>query len=323
MPFSNQQVENGNSVKERVQKLMAQADLGSRRACEDYIRQGRVRVNGKVIHLGDQADPTADIIEFDGQKLAFPERKIYYAFNKPKNVLSTDEPHDGDNRRTVRNYIPYDGHLFNVGRLDADSEGLMVLTNDGDLANRLSHPRYRHSKTYKVVVRGLPSPESLERWEKGVFLEEEDGTQIKTAPCFVKIVEGGAKETTLRIVMTEGKKRQIRRTAVSLGHPVISLIRTQIGRLMLGTLHSGEWRELNSKDVTALRTSSEELPEGASGPKIRRPPRKRAAEPEATEKRTPRGRKPNPINRPTKSRRQARTENQPSQPRRKSGRREK
>ena len=137
-------------MKERVQKLMAQANLGSRRACEDVISQGRVRVNGKVIHLGDQADPQKDIIEVDGTKLAFPEQKLYIAFNKPKYVLSTDEPHEGDTRKIITDFLPYKEHLFSAGRLDADSEGLMVLTNDGELANTLTHPRYRHTKTKTV-----------------------------------------------------------------------------------------------------------------------------------------------------------------------------
>ncbi|MBZ0280308.1 MAG: rRNA pseudouridine synthase [Anaerolineae bacterium] len=243
-------------VKERVQKLMAQANIGSRRACEEIISQGRVRVNGQVIKLGDQADPQADIIEVDGTKLAFPDRKIYIAFNKPRYVLSTDDPHEDDNRRTVREFIPHEGHLFNVGRLDADSEGLMVLTNDGDLANRLTHPRYRHTKTYKVVVSGLPSAETIARWEKGItLLDEETGDSFTTAPCTVKVIDGG-KETTLRIMMTEGKKRQIRRVASLLGHTVRSLIRTHIGGLPLGELRSGEWRELNPKDIKQLTTPS-------------------------------------------------------------------
>jgi len=246
-------------VKERVQKIMAQANLGSRRACEEFIRQGRVRVNGQVIKLGDQADSKTDIIEVDGEKLSFPEHKTYIAFNKPRNVLSTDDLNHEEWRRTVRSYIPFDGHLFNIGRLDADSEGLMVLTNDGELANRLTHPRYRHSKTYKVVVQGLPSEATIAQWQRGVNIEEEDGTIYKTAPCFVKIVDGDKMETTLRIVMTEGRKRQIRRVAVTLGHPVKSLIRTHIGSLPLGSLRMGEWRELTAKDVSALKTSSPEV----------------------------------------------------------------
>ncbi len=240
-------------MKERVQKLLAQANLGSRRACENLIRDGRVRVNGRIIQLGDQADPQADIIEVDGERLKLPDRLVYFAFNKPRNVLSTDAPHKDDARRTVRAFLPYDGHLFTVGRLDAESEGLMVLTNDGDLANRLSHPRYRHTKTYKVVVYGLPSAEAITRWQEGIELEDEG----RTAPCWVKIIDGG-KETTLRIVMTEGKKRQIRRVAALLGYPVKSLVRTHIGRLGLGSLRPGEWRELTPQDLEALRAPAAE-----------------------------------------------------------------
>ncbi len=256
-------------MKERVQKLMAQANKGSRRACEEIIRQGRVRVNGVVIKLGDQADPNTDVIEVDGEKLLFSgERKRFIAFNKPKHVVSTDELHEGDTRKMVRDFIPFEEHLFSIGRLDADSEGLMVLTNDGELANRLTHPRYRHTKTYKVVVAGLPTQETVNRWQNGVFLEE-DG---QTAPCYVKITDGSPKETTLRIVMTEGKKRQIRRVAVLLGHPVKSLTRTHIGKLALGTLRQGEWRELTPKDVKALSTPADELVEVPKRP-ARRPPR--------------------------------------------------
>jgi pseudouridine synthase len=249
-------------VKERVQKLMAQANIGSRRACEDLIRQGRVRVNGKVIHLGDQADPMSDTIEVDGVKLAFADQHIYIAFNKPKNVVSSAVGYKDDDRRTVREMFPVEGHLFTIGRLDADSEGLIILTNDGDMANRLSHPRYRHTKTYKVVVNGLPSADTLAKWENGIHIEDEEtGKMFKTAPCSVKIIEGSTRETTLRIVMTEGKKRQIRRVAAILGHPVRSLTRTHIGKLALGALRPGEWRELNAQDIQALKTPSDELRE--------------------------------------------------------------
>jgi 23S rRNA pseudouridine2605 synthase len=247
------------TVKERVQKLMAQANLGSRRACEELIAQGRVRVNGKVIKLGDQADPAVDVIEVDGGKLKLPERKLYIAFNKPKYVLSTDEPHEGDTRKTVREFIPFEEHLFSIGRLDADTDGLMVLTNDGDLANRLSHPRYRHSKTYKVVVAGLPSLQTVEQWQRGVTLLEEDGTTFTTQPCYVKITDGDREATTLRVIMTEGKKRQIRRVATQLGHPVRSLTRTQIGQLQLGSLRSGEWRELSDADLGLLKKTAPEI----------------------------------------------------------------
>ncbi len=238
---------------------MALANVGSRRACEDLIRQGRVKVNGKVIQLGDQADPQTDVIELDGTKLAFPNKLVYIALNKPKNVVSSNVRFRDDSRQTVRELIPHEGHLFTIGRLDADSEGLIILTNDGDMANQLSHPSYLHSKTYKVVVYGLPTQETLERWQKGVVIQnEENGESYQTAPCSVKIVTGG-KETTLRIVMTEGKKRQIRQVASMLGHPVKSLLRTHVGKLPLGELRSGEWRELNAKDLEALKAPADEM----------------------------------------------------------------
>ncbi len=240
------------TVKERVQKLMAQANLGSRRECEELIRQGRVKVNGLVIELGAKADPAEDTIVVDGRTLRVEEqRKIYVAHHKPINVLSTDEPHKSDPRRTVRDLVPLKGHLFMIGRLDADSTGLVVLTNDGDMANKLSHPRYRHTKTYRVTVYGLPDTKSLEQWEKGIHLPDEG----MTAPCVVRVKKADKGLTLLEVVMTEGKKRQIRRVATSLGYPVRHLVRTHIGLLSLGELKPGEWRELNEAEVKALRTS--------------------------------------------------------------------
>lgn len=281
-------------MKERVQKLMAQANIGSRRACEDIIRQGRVRVNGQVIHLGDQADPQTDVIEVDNNKLAFPDKRVYIAFNKPKQVVSSNVRYQDDDRRTVREIIPIEGHLFTIGRLDADSEGLIILTNDGELANELSHPRYHHTKTYKVVVQGLPSEETIKRWQEGLYIQdEESGRDYKTKPCYVKIMEGG-KETTLRIVMTEGKKRQIRRVASILGHPVKSLIRTHIGTLPLGSLRPGDWRELTPKDITALKASADEMKEVKKQRRSARPVTAEAA-PTTTTPRKPQSRSRKPT----------------------------
>lgn len=238
-------------MKERVQKLMAQANVGSRRECEELIRQGRVRVNGQVIELGAKADPAEDTIVVDGRTLRVEEqRKVYIALHKPINVLSTDEPHKSDPRRTVRDLVPLKGHLFMIGRLDADSTGLVVLTNDGDMANRLSHPRYRHTKTYRVTVYGMPDSKIIEQWERGIHLPDEG----MTAPCSVRVIKADRGLTVLEVVMTEGKKRQIRRMASALGFPVRHLVRTHIGRLSLGDLKPGEWRELNEVDVRALRT---------------------------------------------------------------------
>lgn len=253
-------------MKERVQKLMAQAGIGSRRACEELIEQGRVRVNGKVITVGDKADPASDTIEVDGVKLKFAaEKKLYIALHKPVGVLSTSKTHKDDNRQLARDLLPHDEHLFPIGRLDVDSGGLMVFTNDGELTNRLTHPRYRHTKTYRVVVEGLPTLEKLQSWEEGIYLPDEDGGEpIKTAPCSVKIVKGGAK-TVLRIVMTEGKKRQIRRVAAALGHPVKRLTRLQIGRLEMGPLKPGEWRVLTADEVELLKQNDSEFKSGRKG----------------------------------------------------------
>lgn len=242
-------------MKERVQKLMAQADIGSRRACENIIREGRVRVNGKVITIGDKANPETDTITVDGERiLAHAVEKRYYVFNKPINVLSSRTEGTDDDRPSVLEVVPLEGHLFTVGRLDAESEGLMILTNDGEMTNRLTHPRYEHTKTYKVVVYGDPSQETLEQWQDGVYLE--DG---KTSPCFVKVLEKGTSTTTLRIIMIEGKKRQIRRVASKLEHPVKKLMRTHIGKLGLGTLRRGEWYRLDDDEVAALQEPAWEL----------------------------------------------------------------
>ena len=236
-------------MEERVQKLMAQAGLGSRRACEAIIEQGRVRVNGQIVTLGAKADPERDTIEVDGQRINAANVEMrYYVFYKPVNVLSTNAQNPDDDRQTVRELLPVEGHLFTIGRLDAESEGLMVLTNDGDLTNRLSHPRYEHTKTYKVTVYGEPTEEVLEQWQNGVFLEEG-----KTAPCYVKVLESSKTTTTLRIVMIEGKKRQIRRVATRLGYPVKKLMRTHIGQLGIGTLRRGEWYRLDAEEVAALQ----------------------------------------------------------------------
>jgi len=240
---------------ERVQKLMARADIASRRKSEEIIEQGRVRVNGKIITVGDKADPDKDTITVDGQRLKLENfEKKYYVFHKPMNVLSTNSAPDGDDRSTVRELIPVDGHLFSIGRLDAESEGLMVLTNDGDLTNKLSHPRYEHTKTYKVTVYGRPDQETLLKWENGVWLDGD-----RTAPCFVKVLEENPDTTVLRIIMIEGRKRQIRRVASMLGHPVKKLVRTHIGQLGLGTLKRGAWYRLEDMEVEAMLVPAEEV----------------------------------------------------------------
>lgn len=240
---------------ERVQKLMARANIASRRKSEEIIEQGRVKVNGKVITIGDKADPEKDTVTVDGQRLKLENyEKRYYVFHKPMNVLSTNQAPPDDDRPTVREMIPVDGHLFSIGRLDAESEGLMVLTNDGDLTHRLSHPRYEHTKTYKVTVYGNPSDEDLVKWENGVWLNGQ-----RTAPCFVKKLEESSDVSVLRVIMIEGRKRQIRRVAAMLGYPVKKLVRTHIGQLGLGTLKRGAWYRLEEMEVEAMLMPAEEV----------------------------------------------------------------
>ena len=239
---------------QRVQKIMAQADIGSRRKCEEIIRQGRVRVNGNVIGLGAKADPVKDKIQVDGESIASSFEPLYIVFNKPKEVLSTNKAEPGDERPTIRDLVDAPGHLFTIGRLDADSEGLIVLTNDGEAANRIAHPRYEHTKTYKVTVKGKLSRTTVDAWESGIWLDNS-----RTAACSVAVLQSSKVSSVLRLVMVEGRKRQIKRVAATLGHPVLRLVRTHIGQLGLGTLRKGAWYQLDEDEIQAMMTPAPEL----------------------------------------------------------------
>ncbi|MFZ3071492.1 MAG: pseudouridine synthase [Anaerolineaceae bacterium] len=234
-------------TEERVQKILAAAGFGSRRACETIIDAGRVKVNGKVIHLGDKADPENDSIMVDGKLVRSQQKKIYIALNKPKGYLSDiDDTHP---KPTVNDLIDIPEQLFAVGRLDLDSEGLILMTNDGELANRLTHPRYEHEKEYEVFVITQPDDEQLQIWRRGVVLE--DG--YRTLPAKVEVISNANNGTWLRIIMREGKKRQIRKTGARIGLPVGQIKRVRIGTLKLGSLRTGEWRHLTPKEVNLLR----------------------------------------------------------------------
>ena len=239
-------------MEERLQKLMAHAGIASRRECERLIEKGHVRVNGRVAKVGDKADPNKDRIEFKGQVLSGSkqEEHVYIALNKPKGVISSLQDELGEGRRVVRDLIPVPGHLYPVGRLDKQSEGLILMTNDGNLAHKLTHPRYGHTKKYKVVIEGKISQDNLDKWRNGVYL---DGR--RTAPADVKIMQTGPNFTRLEIIMREGRKRQIRRISNMLGHPVNQLVREEIGPLQLGNLKTGDWRYLDPKEVKALQKS--------------------------------------------------------------------
>lgn len=236
-------------MEERLQKILARAGFGSRRACEELIRQDRVAVNGQVAQLGQKADPNRDRITMDGKPVQVKRHRTYVVLHKPRGVLSDEG--DGSGRlSTVRDLVSLPGRLFPVGRLDLRSEGLILLTDDGELAHRLTHPRYQHAKEYHVCVHGCPDDQTLNRWRRGVFL---DGR--KTAPAGVSILRHERDYTWLRVVLREGRKRQIRRVAAMMGHPVHRLIRMRIGPLRLGDLQPGKWRRLTGAEVEALRSS--------------------------------------------------------------------
>jgi 23S rRNA pseudouridine2605 synthase len=245
-------------MEERIQKILARAGFGSRRACEGFISAGRVTVNGQVASLGDKADLTVDRILLDGQVIKSAAELVYIAIYKPRGVLSTVSAPDP--RPTVRDLVDLPGQFYPVGRLDVDSEGLILLTNDGGLANRLTHPRFGHEKEYRVLVAARPDEEQLAAWRRGVVLE--DG--YRTKPATVRFESASGKGAWLRVILREGRKRQIRETGSRLGLPVVKIIRVRIGSLELGSLKPREWRLLSTSEVTKLRGEVSSTPNLAS-----------------------------------------------------------
>jgi 23S rRNA pseudouridine2605 synthase len=226
---------------ERLQKVLARLGFGSRRACEELIESGSVTVNGEVAVLGRRVDLEHDKVEVEGVPVGIRPDLAYYLLNKPAGVVTTAA--DPQGRPTVVALVPAEPRVFPVGRLDADTEGLLLLTNDGDLAHRLTHPSFGVEKEYLAEVEGTPSPAALRRLRQGVELE--DGT---TAPAKVAAVG----EHGLRITIHEGRKRQVRRMCEAVGHPVRRLVRTRIGPLSERRLKPGEWRPLTVPEVRSL-----------------------------------------------------------------------
>lgn len=237
-------------MEERLQKLMARAGVGSRRKCEKIIEAGRVKVNGKVASLGDKANSEKDEIMVNGRLLYFDHKHLYIALNKPKGVISSLEDELDEGRETVRELIEVAGHLYPVGRLDKQSEGLILMTNDGDLAHRLTHPSFGHQKTYHVTLDGMVEEAHLEQWRSGLLLEDK-----RTLPARVNVLVQLPTQTTIEITMREGRKRQIRKIATLLGYTVQKLVRVRIATLELGGLRAGKWRYLTTKEVKALKKS--------------------------------------------------------------------
>jgi pseudouridine synthase len=233
-----------------LQKILAQAGYGSRRACEQLILQGRVRINGQVVtQLGVQADPQCDVIEVDGKRVQLSEEHTYILLHKPAGVVTTRR--DAHAARTVMDLLQgVSAAVFPLGRLDADTTGALLLTDDGELAYRLTLPRYGVPKTYLVEVRGEVGEEALRRLREGVLLD--DGM---TAPAQVQKVRylAGRGTTLLRLTIHEGRKRQVKRMCMAVGHPVVRLHRERFGHLTLHQLPVGAWRYLTDEEIVALR----------------------------------------------------------------------
>ena len=231
---------------ERLQKVLARVGFGSRRACEELISQGRVSVNGQPALLGRRVDPEHDTVTVDGERVGVLPSLVYYLLNKPAGVVTTAS--DPQGRPSVLGLVPAEPRVFAVGRLDMATEGLLVLTNDGVLAQLLAHPRHGVEKEYLAEVVGRPGAAALSRLRRGVVLDDGE----RTAPAKVSQVSPGA----LRIVIHEGRNRQVRRMCEAVGHPVLRLVRTRVGPLRDAKLAPGSWRRLEPGEVRALEAAA-------------------------------------------------------------------
>ncbi|MDH3518311.1 MAG: rRNA pseudouridine synthase [Acidimicrobiia bacterium] len=229
----------------RLQKAMSQAGLMSRRAAEELIREGRVTVDGRVAVLGDRVDPTVGRVEIDGIPMPVAPDLVTYLINKPLGVISTSD--DPQGRETVLQLVPADVRVWPVGRLDADSEGLLLLSNDGELTHRVTHPSFGVTKKYVALVEGLPSQSEVARLVAG--LELDDGP---AAAHRARVVDSSRGRTLIEVEMGEGRNREVRRMFDVLGYPVSRLVRVAIGPLMDRSLAPGAWRQLAVAEVRSL-----------------------------------------------------------------------
>lgn len=238
---------------ERLQKILAHAGVASRRKAEELILEGRVRVNRKIVtQLGTKVDPLRDRVEVDGQTIR-AEKQVHIILHKPKGYLSDlDEER---NKPLALDLVPSIGRLYAAGRLDANSEGLLLLTNDGELAHRITHPRFEHEKEYLALVAGEPSNDALKKLRKGIWYAGERlrADRVERAERHQRFGNAERGQSWLKIVLHEGKKRQVRHMCVAVGHPVLRLIRVRIGPIELGSLPPGQWRALDESQVRQLK----------------------------------------------------------------------
>ena len=236
----------------RLQKYIAHCGVASRRKAEALITSGQVRVNGIVQdRLGTEIEPGRDIVEVNGIPVE-PERKRYVLLNKPAGYVCTSE--DAHARKTVHELVSGSERLYTAGRLDKDTEGLILLTNDGELTNMLTHPSHRIDKTYEALVSGLPTDAELERLRKGVMIraDDENSEKVLTAPAEVKVTGRFENAALIELTIHEGRKRQVRKMCAAVGHPVRKLRRIREGVLTLEGLSAGQYRELTEKEIEAL-----------------------------------------------------------------------
>ena len=238
---------------ERLQKVLARVGIGSRRVCEDLIAEGRVLVDGEVAVLGRRVDVETALIELDGAPIGVRPDLVHYLLNKPAGGVTTAD--DPEGRPTVVGLVPTEPRVFPVGRLDFGTEGLLLLTNDGELAHRLTHPSFGVEKEYVAELQGSPSRATLRRLREGIELD--DGV---TAPARAALLE----PSVLRLTIHEGRNRQVRRMCDAIGHPVVRLIRTRIGPLADRSLTPGAWRELTGDELRSLQRAVA-VPEAQSG----------------------------------------------------------
>lgn len=245
-------------MEERLQKLLSQWGIASRRRAEALILAKRVKINGSDAMLGQKADPTRDIIHVDDVRVGVDDlpESLYLILNKPLNVICTCK--DPQGRNTILDLLPImlrqNQGLHPVGRLDADSTGALLLTNDGELTYRLTHPSHQVAKTYHVQVEGHPDHASLDQWRRGIVLSGR-----RTLPARVRCLTRLSRSTRLEVVLKEGRNRQIRRVAALLGHPVVALHRVAIGSIQLDALKPGQYRALTPAEVTGLMTNTREV----------------------------------------------------------------
>lgn len=232
---------------ERLQKYLAECGIASRRKCEQLILDGKVKVNGKTVReLGVKVDPNKDVVEYNGKVVTKINKNIYIMLNKPVGYITTVK--DQFDRPSVIDLVNIDDRVYPIGRLDYDTSGLLLLTNDGDLANKLMHPRHKINKVYIAQIKGVPDKMKLDMFRNGLYIDN-----YKTAKAEIDILKVTNGNSTVRIVIHEGRNRQIRKMCELIGHPVLKLKRVKIGNLDIGNLKTGQWRYLSKDEVEYLK----------------------------------------------------------------------